>query len=46
MPDLNITIPESPTNPSFLSRFGTKTYISLAFVVGFAAGVVTGRVSK
>ncbi len=46
MPDLTITIPETPTKPSIFSRFGTKTYVSLAFVLGFATGVVVGRVSK
>ena len=47
MPELTITIPDTPTKPiSFFSRIGTKTYVSLAFVVGFATGVVIGRVSK
>lgn len=37
---------EPKVNSTFLSRFGTKTYVSLAFVTGFVVGLYTGHAIK
>lgn len=47
VPDMNATTTILvKTDTNFFNRFRTTTYVSLAFLTGFAVGVATGRFTK